>query len=47
MGIKRNEEADKIAKEAIDMPGMTTKRLYYTDYYLNIRNSRNYERQRK
>ena len=27
IGIKRNEEADKAAKQAIDMPGMTTARL--------------------
>ena len=32
MGIKENEEADKAAKQAIDIPGMTTIRLPYTDY---------------
>ena len=30
--IKGNEEADKRAKHAIDMSGMTTTRLPYTDY---------------
>ena len=29
---KGNEEADKAAKQAIDIPGMTTTRLPYTDY---------------
>ena len=33
MGIKGNEETDKAAKEAIDMPGVTTTRLPYTNYY--------------
>ena len=37
-GIKGNEEA---AKQAIDMPEMTTTRLPYTYYYLTIRRSRN------
>ena len=31
IGIKGNEEADKAAKQAIDMPGMTTTRLSHTD----------------
>ena len=39
-GIKRNE-ADKVAKEAIDMSGLTTTRLPYTDYYLTIKRARN------
>ena len=38
---KSNEEAGKAAKQAIDMPGMTTTRLPFTDYYLNIRNAKN------
>ena len=41
IGIKGNEEADKAAKQAIDMPGITTTRLPYTDYYLTIRRARN------
>ena len=32
--IKGNEEADKVAKQAIDMPGMTTTRPPHTDYYI-------------
>ena len=32
MGIKENKEANKAVKEVIDMPGLTTKRLHYTDY---------------
>ena len=36
-GITGNEEADRTAKQAIDVPGMTTTRLPYTDYYFNIR----------
>ena len=39
--IKGNEEADKAAKQAIDMPGMTTTRLPHTDYYLTISMARN------
>ena len=40
--IKGNEEADKAEKQTIDMPGMTTKRLSYTDYYyFTIRRDRN------
>ena len=38
MRIKGNKEA---AKEALDMPGVITTRLSYTDYYLAIRRSRN------
>ena len=34
IGIKGNEVVDKEAKQAIDMPGMTTTRLPYTDYLL-------------
>ena len=41
MGIKGNEEVDKAAKQAIDIPGMTTTRLPYTDFYLTIRKARN------
>ena len=36
-GIKGNEETEKAAKQAIDMPGLTTSRLLYTDYYLTKR----------
>ena len=32
IGIKGNEEADKAAKQEIDMPGMTTTRLFYTGH---------------
>ena len=45
--IKGNEEADKAEKQAIDMPGMTTSRLPYTDYYLIIIRARNSEWQRE
>ena len=38
--IKGNEEADKAAKQAIDIPGMTTTRLPHTDYYLTIRRAK-------
>ena len=41
--VKGNEEADKAAKQAIDMSGMTTTRLPYTDYNLTIRRVRNSE----
>ena len=40
-------EADKVAKQTIDMPGMTSSRLCYTDYYLTIRRVRNSEWQRE
>ena len=43
IGVKGNEEADKAAKQAIDIPGITTTRLPYTDYYLIIRRARNSE----
>ena len=46
-GIKGNEEADKAAKEATDMPGLITTRLPYTDYYQTIRRARNSEWQRE
>ena len=36
MGIHGNEEADKAAKEAIYMPGVTT-----TDYYMTIKRAKN------
>ena len=45
--VKGNEEADRAAKQAIDIPGMTTTRLSYTDHYLTIRRARNSEWQRK
>ena len=35
IGIKWSEESDKTAKQAIDMPGMTTTRLIFTDYLLS------------
>ena len=35
--IRGNEEADKTAKQGIDMPGMTTTRLPHTDYNLTIK----------
>ena len=47
MGIKGKTRADKAAKEAIDMPGVTTNILPYTDYYLTIRRERNSEWQRE
>ena len=37
MGIKSKKAADKAAKEAIGMPGITTIELPYTDYYPTIR----------
>ena len=46
IGVKGNEEANKAAKQAIDIPGMTTTRLPYTDYYLTIRRARKSEWQR-
>ena len=47
MGIKRNVEADKAAKQEIDMPGKTTTRLPHTDYYLSIRSAINFEGNRQ
>ena len=47
IGIKENEEADKAAKQAIDMTGMTTTRLPHTDCYLTIRRARNSEQQKE
>ena len=47
MGIKENEEADKAAKQAIDMPGINTTRLPHTDYYLTIRRAINSEWQKE
>ena len=41
-GIKGNEEADKTAKQAIDMPGITT-----TNYYLTNKRARNSKWQRE
>ena len=34
MRVKENEEADKAAKQAIDIPGMTTTKLSCTGYLL-------------
>ena len=34
--VKGNEEADKAAKQIINMQGMTKTRLPYVDYYLTI-----------
>ena len=41
MGIKGNEEADKMAKQAINIPGMTT------DYCLTTRRAKIYEWQKE
>ena len=38
--IKGNEEADKAAKQAINMPEITTTRLPHTDYCPNIRKAK-------
>ena len=43
IGITRNKEADRAAKQAINMPGITTTKLPHTDYYLTIRRARNSE----
>ena len=40
--IKGNEETDKAAKTG-NIPGITTTRLSYTNYYLTIRRARNSE----
>ena len=45
--IKGNEETGKAAKQVIDMPGIATIRLPYTDYYLTIRKTRNSKWQRE
>ena len=47
MTIEGNEEADKTAKVAIDMPGVAKTRSPYTDYYLTIRRARNFKWQRE
>ena len=47
IGVKGNEEADKTAKQLIDIPDMATTRLPYTDYYLTIRRAGNSKWQRK
>ena len=47
MGIKRYKESDKAAKQAIYMPGISITRLSHTDYYVTIRNARNFEWQRE
>ena len=39
IGIKGNE-ANKAAKQAINLPGITPTRLPYTEYYFMIRNSK-------
>ena len=36
IGIELNKRADKAGKQIIDMPGIITTRLLYTDYYLTI-----------
>ena len=41
--IKENEESNKAAKQAIDMPGVTTTKLPHTDYYLTMWRARNSE----
>ena len=41
------EQADKAAKQAIEIPGITTMRLPYSDYYQTIRRARNSEWQRE
>ena len=46
IGVRGNKEADKAAKQAIDMPEMTTTRHSYTDNYLTIRRARNFKWQR-
>ena len=45
--IKRNEEADEATKPAIDIWGITTTRLPYTDYYTTMMKDRNSEWQKK
>ena len=40
IGIKGIKEANKPAKQVLDMPGITTIRLHYTDHYLIIRMAR-------
>ena len=47
IGVKGNEKADKAAKQAIEIPGMTTTRLPYSDYYQTIRKARNLEWRRE
>ena len=34
MIVKGNKETNKAVIQSIDLPGMTTIRLLYTDYYL-------------
>ena len=41
IGTEWYEEADRTAKEEIDMPWITTTRLPYTDCYLTIRRAGN------
>ena len=43
IGFKGNEKADRAAKQAIDMPEMTTTRINHTYYYLTIRRARQRE----
>ena len=47
MGIGGNKEADRVAKQAVDMPGMTMTRLLHTEYYLIIMRARNSEWQKE
>ena len=44
IGIK---EADKTAKQVIDLPGMTSTRLFHADYYQTIRRVINSKWQRE
>ena len=41
MEIKGHEAAEKVAKE-MDIPGVVTNRLPFTDYFPTIRMDRNY-----
>ena len=47
IGVKRNEEADKAEKQAIDMKGITITRLPNTDYHSTIKRVRNSEWQKE
>ena len=47
IGIRGNEEAKKAAKQVIDIHGINTTSLPYTDYNLTIRRARKSEWQRE